>query len=71
MVDHMPDDHNVESTWMSLVGLLHWYEFFISVDQTTLWRRHIAWAKPKGKVWSFATALREDLLVLFLFSTRS
>ena len=37
------------STWMSLVGLLHPYEFFVSVDQTTLWRRHLAWAKPKGK----------------------
>jgi len=34
---------------MSLLDLLHPMEFFVPFDQTTLWRRHVAWAKPKGK----------------------
>lgn len=42
------DDFN-NGTWVSLLDLLHPYEFFIPMDQTTLWRRHVAWAKPKGK----------------------
>jgi hypothetical protein len=38
-----------ESTWISLLGLLHPCDAFVTVDNTTLWRSHIAWAKPKGK----------------------
>jgi hypothetical protein len=36
-------------TWMSLLGLLNPLEFFVTVDKTSLWRRHVAWAKPNGK----------------------
>jgi hypothetical protein len=35
------DDFN-QGTWMSLLDLLHPYEYFVPVDQTTLWRRHVA-----------------------------
>ena len=33
---------------MSLMSLMDLYEMFVTVDQTTLWARHIAWAN-KGK----------------------
>jgi hypothetical protein len=38
-----------EGTWISLLGLLHPLDAFVTVDNTTLWQSHIAWAKPKGK----------------------
>jgi hypothetical protein len=34
---------------MSLLGLINPLEFFVTVDKTTLWRSHVAWAKPNGK----------------------
>jgi hypothetical protein len=37
------------STLLSLLGLLHPSEFFVTVDHSVLWQRHIAWSKPKGE----------------------
>lgn len=45
--DTMGHDFN-QGTWMSLMSLMDLYEMFVTVDQTTLWARHIAWAN-KGK----------------------
>jgi hypothetical protein len=53
-------------TWMSLVGLLHPYEFFVTVDQTTLWRRHVAWAKPSGEEIRDYTTQRFSSNMVFL-----
>lgn len=45
--EHKADYSN--DTWMSLLGLLHPSEFFVTVDHSTTWRKHLAWSKPKGK----------------------
>ena len=60
------DEDFSRSTWISLLGLLNWAEFFISVDQTGLWRRHIAWAKPKGKDIKDYTTQRFSSNMVFL-----
>ena len=36
-------------TLLSLLQLLHPLEFFVTVDHSVLWQRHIAWSKPKGE----------------------
>ena len=36
------------NAWASLLGLLHPFDFFVTVDQSVLWQRHVAWAKPQG-----------------------
>ena len=36
-------------TLVSLLQLLHPSEFFVTVDHSVLWQRHIAWSKPKGE----------------------
>lgn len=63
--ERLDEDFN-QSTWLSLLGLLNWYEFFISVDQTGLWRKHIAWAKPKGKEIRDYTTQRFSSNMVFL-----
>ena len=35
--------------WASLLGLLSFKEYFVPVDHSVLWQRHVAWAKPKGE----------------------
>jgi hypothetical protein len=35
-------------SWMSLLELLEWYEYFVTTEQTMIWRKHIAWAKTSG-----------------------
>ena len=36
------------NTWISLLGLLRPIEFFVTVDNFPIWRRHLAWAKATG-----------------------
>ena len=36
-------------TLLSLLGLLSPSEFFVTVDHSVLWQRHISWSKPKGE----------------------
>jgi hypothetical protein len=37
------------TTLFSLLGLLHPAEYFVTIDHSVLWQRHIAWSKPKGE----------------------
>ena len=37
-----------QNSLLSLLGLLNFSEYFVTVDHSILWQRHIAWAKPKG-----------------------
>jgi hypothetical protein len=55
-----------ESTWISLLGLLHPCDAFVTVDNTALWRSHIAWAKPKGKEIKDYTTQRFATNMVFL-----
>jgi hypothetical protein len=41
-------DYN-QKTWLSLLVLLKFREFFITVDHFSIWRRHLAWANDDGK----------------------
>ena len=41
-------DYN-QDTWLSLLGLLNVSEFFVTVDHSTSWRKHLAWSKPSGQ----------------------
>ncbi|KAG7359725.1 hypothetical protein IV203_034823 [Nitzschia inconspicua] len=41
-------DYN-QKTWLSLLVLLKFREFFITVDHFSIWRRHMAWANDDGK----------------------
>ena len=36
-------------TWMSLLTLLKPREYFVTVDNTSIWRKHMSWAKTDGK----------------------
>jgi hypothetical protein len=36
-------------SWASLLGLLSPVEYFVTVDHSVLWQRHVSWAKPKGE----------------------
>lgn len=36
-------------TWISVVGLLKFREFLITVDHFSIWKRHLAWACDDGK----------------------
>ena len=36
-------------SWASLLGLLSPAEYFVTVDHSVLWQRHVSWAKPKGE----------------------
>ena len=36
------------STWKRLYGLPRWYEYFVSVDNFPIWRRHLAWSHHDG-----------------------
>ena len=36
------------SAWMSLLGLLNPLEYFVTVNHSALWQKHVAWAKPDG-----------------------
>lgn len=36
-------------TWTSLLVLLKTREFFVTVDNFSIWRRHLAWAMENGK----------------------
>jgi hypothetical protein len=36
-------------TWMSLLGLLKPREYLITVNNFSIWRRHLAWANENGK----------------------
>jgi hypothetical protein len=55
-----------QGTWISLLGLLHFYDAFVTVDNTHLWRSHIAWAKPKGKEIKDYTTQRFATNMVFL-----
>jgi hypothetical protein len=55
-----------QSTWISLIGLLHPRDFFVTVDNTDLWRSHIAWAKPKGSDIKDYTTQRFSSSMIFL-----
>jgi hypothetical protein len=55
-----------QGTWISLLGLLHFYDAFVTVDNTHLWRSHIAWAKPKGKDIKDYTTQRFATNMVFL-----
>eukprot|EP00934_Nitzschia_sp_Nitz4_P007123 Nitzschia sp. Nitz4//scaffold56_size114212//102121//103845//NITZ4_003969-RA/size114212-processed-gene-0.39-mRNA-1//-1//CDS//3329554763//7113//frame0 len=35
--------------WSSLLGLISPFEYFITVDHSVLWQRHVSWAKPRGE----------------------
>lgn len=34
--------------WASLLDLLSFQEYFVTVDHSELWQRHVSWSKPKG-----------------------
>jgi hypothetical protein len=36
-------------TWTSVLSLVKWREFVITVDHFSIWRRHLAWAIENGK----------------------
>lgn len=36
-------------SWASLLGLLSPSEYFVTVDHSVLWQKHVAWSKPKGE----------------------
>ena len=36
-------------SWASLLGLLGPMEYFVTVDHSVLWQKHVAWAKPRGE----------------------
>jgi len=36
-------------TWISLLTLLKPREYFLTVDNTPIWRKHLSWAKTDGK----------------------
>jgi hypothetical protein len=55
-----------QGTWISLLGLLHFHDAFVTVDNTHLWRSHIAWAKPKGKEIKDYTTQRFATNMVFL-----
>jgi hypothetical protein len=55
-----------QGTWISLLGLLHFYDAFVTVDNTHLWQSHIAWAKPKGKEIKDYTTQRFATNMVFL-----
>lgn len=42
---HLDYSHN---TWISLLGLLKFIEFFVTCDHFSVWRRHVSWAKQNG-----------------------
>jgi hypothetical protein len=37
------------SSLLSLLELLSLSEYFVTVDHSVLWQRHIAWSKPNGE----------------------
>lgn len=41
-------DYN-QQTWLSLLVLVKFREFFVTVDHFSIWRRHLAWANDDGK----------------------
>lgn len=41
-------DFNTQ-TWISVIGLLKFREYVITVDHFSIWRRHLAWAMDSGK----------------------
>jgi hypothetical protein len=48
--DHHRDEALPNSfAWASLLGLLSPSEYFVTIDHSVLWYRHVAWAKPKGE----------------------
>lgn len=40
-------DYTIQ-TWTSLLGLLKPREYFVTVDNFSIWRRHLAWAMENG-----------------------
>ena len=42
-------DLEERNSLLSLLGLLNISEYFVTVDHSLLWQRHIAWSKPKGE----------------------
>lgn len=38
-----------QKTWLSLLVLVKFREFFVTVDHFSIWRRHLAWANDDGK----------------------
>ena len=42
-------DQGTLNSLLSLLGLLNPSEYFITVDHSVLWQRHIAWSKPRGE----------------------
>ena len=57
-----------ETTVLSVLHLLQPMEFFVSIDQSTLWHRHVAWAKKDGKELREYTTQRfaSNMIVLSL-----
>jgi hypothetical protein len=47
------------SSLLSLLGLLNISEYFVTVDHSVLWQRHIAWSKPKGEDLRKVSAKKE------------
>mmetsp|Transcript_13273 Transcript_13273/g.19518 ORF Transcript_13273/g.19518 Transcript_13273/m.19518 type:complete len:514 (-) Transcript_13273:113-1654(-) len=51
--------------WMSTLGLLHPLEYFVTVNQSALWQKHVAWAKPQGQeLRNYITARYSTNMVL-------
>lgn len=48
-----------DDTWQSLLGLLRPFEYFVTLDNCTVWHRHLAWAKTDG------AALRSHVIQRF------
>jgi hypothetical protein len=56
------------SAWASLLGLLSPSEYFVTVDHSVLWQKHLAWSKPKGEhLRQYVTQrFASDMIVLSL-----
>ena len=54
------------NAWFSLLGLLSPSEYFVTVDNSVLWQRHVAWAKPKGDVLRTYVTQRFSSNMVFL-----
>lgn len=48
-----------DDTWQSLLGLLRPFEYLVTLDNCTVWHRHLAWAKTDG------AALRSHVIQRF------
>lgn len=55
-----------DETWLSMLVLLKPLEYFFTLDNFPLWRRHLAWAKTDGADLRNHTVQRYSSNMVFL-----